>query len=238
MIIIEEAYLPILRVANESKVAMIVDLSCQMHWALLARSKTSNKEQENTDDVILPKSVDESNAMINDWPSELNLADTNVGVGGSSPSPNMRIKLPRGYTISYSADELPVLVIDSDIVDALDANFIVEAPIEKYVVGTSATLELKLTRPGNKVVLVTGVPILSNKASSIFKETSFDGNELIPNDRALKTPALSATVDTTLLFSMIVISLQHNVVTIVLVIRTSASGDVLPSRELVEQNIE
>jgi hypothetical protein len=54
----------------------------------------------------------------------------------------------------------------------------------------------------------------------------------------LKTPALSAIADTILLFSMTVISLQHNVVTIVLVVRTSASGDMLPSRELVEQNIE
>jgi hypothetical protein len=92
---------------------------------------SNNDEHENTDDVMPPKSVDESNAMTNDCPSELNLADTREGVGGSSPSPSMRIELPRGYTTSYSADELPVLVIDSDIVDAFDANFIVEAPIEK-----------------------------------------------------------------------------------------------------------
>jgi len=92
---------------------------------------TSNDEQENTDDVMPPKSVDESNAITSDCPSELNLADASVGVGGSSPSPSMRIESPRGYLISYSADELPVLVIDSDIIDAFDANFIVEAPIEK-----------------------------------------------------------------------------------------------------------
>jgi hypothetical protein len=154
-------------VDDGSKDASMVVLSDHEQVANSDLENTSIIEQSKEVVVIPPKSVAESKVMISFEPSEVNLEEVKTGVGGSSPSANTLIELPRVYIISYSSEDGPILSICTSIVDAFFDNFTVDELREKNDRGTIADSESKLNVAGNIVLEPDLLPLSSSSCNDI-----------------------------------------------------------------------